>query len=63
MMLNARAAFPSRKIAGFKAGGGAAPAEQGKWRGGQEQQKREAKRTKRENAGHGLLYHGINAQA
>jgi len=62
MMLNKRVSFPSGQVFCVKAGGGVAPAEQGKRGGGQEQQKRKAKRTKREDAGHGLLYHATNIQ-
>ncbi len=63
MMLNRGPAFPGRQVAGFKAGGGAAPAEEGERRGGQKQQEREAERTERKDAGHDLLYHGRNVQA
>ncbi len=56
-------AFPGRQVFGVKAGGGAAPAEQGEGQGGQQKQKREAERTQRRQAGHDALYHGALSQA
>ena len=54
MMGSESRTLPRREVAGFEAGGGAAPAEQSERGGGQKQQKREGDGTKRE-ARHKLI--------